>query len=56
MIDEKSMTNLKTLSLIDDRLRAILPASSDRPFGGLNVLLGGDFLPTFRPWEHDDIP
>jgi PIF1-like helicase len=38
------MIDLKTLSLIDDRLRAILPASSDRPFGGLNVLLGGDFF------------
>ena len=44
IIDEKSMIDLKTLSLIDDRLRAIFPASSDQPFGGLNVLLCGDFF------------
>jgi hypothetical protein len=35
------MIDLKTLSLIDDRLRAIFPASSDQPFGDLNVLLRG---------------
>jgi hypothetical protein len=44
IIDEKSMIDLTTLSLIDDRLRAILPASSDKPFGGLNILLCGDFF------------
>lgn len=44
IIDEKSMIDTKTLSLIDDRLRAILPATSDQPFGGLNVLLCGDFF------------
>ena len=44
IIDEKSMIDLKTLSLIDDRLRAIFPASLDQPFGGLNVLLCGDFF------------
>src|ERR1700761_1190987 len=44
IIDEKSMIDLKTLSLIDDQLRAIFPASSDQPFGGLNVLLCGDFF------------
>jgi ATP-dependent DNA helicase PIF1 len=44
IIDEKSIIDLKTLSLIDDRLRAIFPASSDQPFGGLNVLLYGDFF------------
>ena len=38
------MIDIKTLSLIDDRLRAILPATSDRPFGGINVLLCGDFF------------
>jgi hypothetical protein len=38
------MIDLKTLSLIDDQLRAIFPASSDQPFGGLNVLLCGDFF------------
>jgi len=44
IIDEKSMVDLKTLSLIDDRLRAILPAFSHLPFGGLNILLCGDFF------------
>jgi ATP-dependent exoDNAse (exonuclease V) alpha subunit len=44
IVDEKSMIDIKTLSLIDDRLRAILPASSHQPFGGVNVLLCGDFL------------
>jgi len=44
IIDEKSMIDIKTLSLIDDRLRAILPASSDQRFGGVNVLLCGDFF------------
>ena len=38
------MIDIKTLSLIDDRLRAILPAHSDQPFGGVNVLLCGDFF------------
>ena len=38
------MINLKTFLLIDDRLRAIFPASLDKPFGGLNVLLYGDFF------------
>ena len=38
------MIDIKTLSLIDDRLRAILPAHSDQPFRGINVLLCGDFF------------
>jgi ATP-dependent DNA helicase PIF1 len=38
------MIDLKTLSLIDDRLRAIFPDRSDQPFGGLNILLCGDFF------------
>jgi ATP-dependent DNA helicase PIF1 len=38
------MIDLKTLSLIDNRLRAILPATSYQPFGGINVLLCGDFF------------
>jgi ATP-dependent DNA helicase PIF1 len=37
------MINIKTLSLINDRLRAILLAASHLPFGGINVLLCGDF-------------
>ncbi|KID81125.1 ATP-dependent DNA helicase PIF1 [Metarhizium guizhouense ARSEF 977] len=44
IIDEKSMIDIQTLSLIDDRLRAILPASSHLPFSGVNVLLCGDFF------------
>lgn len=44
IIDEKSMIDVKTLSVIDDRLRAILPAGSHRPFSGVNVLLCGDFF------------
>ena len=38
------MIDVQTLSLIDDRLRSILPANSDLPFGGVNVLLCGDFF------------
>ena len=39
IIDEKSMIDIKTLSLIDDRLRAILPAHSDQlcPGQGLQI-------------------
>jgi ATP-dependent DNA helicase PIF1 len=44
IIDEKSMINIKTLSLIDNRLQAILSAHSDQPFGGVNVLLCKDFF------------
>ena len=43
VIDEKSMIDLKMLSLIDDRLRMIFP-NTDQAFGGLNVLLCGDFF------------
>jgi hypothetical protein len=38
------MIDIKTLSLIDDRLRAILLAYSDQPFRGVNVLLYRDFF------------
>jgi ATP-dependent DNA helicase PIF1 len=44
VIDEKSMIDLETLSLIDDRLRAIFPDKSNMDFGGVNVLLCGDFF------------
>jgi hypothetical protein len=44
IIDEKSIIDVQTLSLIDDRLQSILPATSDLPFGGVNVLLCGDFF------------
>ena len=44
IIDEKSMVDLRILSLIDDRLRLIVPDRSDTFFGGLNILLCGDFF------------
>jgi hypothetical protein len=44
IINEKSMIDVRTLSLIDDRFRAIFPASSHQPFGGINVILCGDFF------------
>jgi hypothetical protein len=44
IIDEKSMIDLKILSIIDDRLRLIFPDKADQAFGGLNVLLCGDFF------------
>jgi ATP-dependent DNA helicase PIF1 len=44
IIDEKSMVDLKTLSIIDDRLRVIFPTNSHLPFGGVNLLLCGDFF------------
>jgi len=38
------MIDIQMLSLIDNRLRAILPASSDQPFRGVNILLCRDFF------------
>jgi ATP-dependent DNA helicase PIF1 len=38
------MIDLKTLSIIDDRLRLIFPNQSDQAFGGLNILLCRDFF------------
>lgn len=43
VIDEKSMLGLRQMHFIDQRLRQIFPAQSDRFVGGLNVLLMGDF-------------
>jgi hypothetical protein len=37
------MVDLKTLSLIDDYLWAIFPHYLDQYFGGLNMILCGDF-------------
>src|SRR5436305_2005654 len=44
IIDEKSMIGLGTLHRIDQRLRQIFPTRQDEWFGGLNVLLCGDFF------------
>ena len=38
------MIDLKILSIVDDRLRLIFPDNADQAFGGLNVLLCGDFF------------
>jgi hypothetical protein len=38
------MIDLKILSIVDDRLRQIFPDRADQAFGGLNVLLCGDFF------------
>jgi hypothetical protein len=43
MIDEKSMIDIKILSLINDWLRVIFPATSHQPFGDINVLISGGF-------------
>lgn len=38
------MIDLKTLSLINSRLRAVMPNTAHRLFGGINILLCGDFF------------
>ena len=42
IIDEKSMVDLKTLGIIDERLRDVFPDKNMEPFGGLNVVVTGD--------------
>lgn len=44
VIDEKSMLGLKTLAWIDQRLREVFPENRDEFFGGLSVILIGDFF------------
>ena len=44
VIDEKSMVSLKMLSWIDRRLREIFPDHQNEYFGGLSVILIGDFF------------
>ena len=43
IINEKSMIDLKMFSLIDNWLWVIFPATSHMPFGGINILICGDF-------------
>ena len=43
IIDEKSMIGLRTLWWIEKRCREIFVSGRDQPFGGLNVILAGDF-------------
>jgi ATP-dependent DNA helicase PIF1 len=44
VIDEKSMIGLKTLGWIDRRLREIFPERQDEFFGGISVMMIGDFF------------
>jgi hypothetical protein len=44
VIDEKSMLGLKTFGWIDQRLREVFPERRDDFFGGLSVILIGDFF------------
>ena len=50
IIDEKSMIGLQQLAWIDQRCREIFPHGHEEPFGGLTVVIGGDFfqLPPVR--------
>jgi ATP-dependent DNA helicase PIF1 len=43
IIDEKSMVSLRVLSFLDRRLREIFPTHAKDPFGGMNIVLMGDF-------------
>ena len=43
VIDEKSMVGARVLAAVDARLRQAYPARSDQPFGGVSVILVGDF-------------
>lgn len=43
VLDEKSMINLKQLSWIDRRCRQIFPEHGEQRFGGLSIILSGDF-------------
>ena len=42
--DEKSMISLRQMHWLDQRCRQIFPRGADMPFGGLNVILLGDFF------------
>ncbi|CCE30597.1 uncharacterized protein CPUR_04446 [Claviceps purpurea 20.1] len=43
ILDEKSMIGLRTLYNVDQRLCQV-NAKPDTPFGGMSVLLSGDFV------------
>jgi hypothetical protein len=44
IIDEKSMISLQQLSFLDQRCRQVFPQHSTVSFGGLNIILFGDFF------------
>ena len=43
VIDEKSMVSLWMLYAIDQRLRELKPSKGNMPFGGISIVLMGDF-------------
>ena len=43
IIDEKSMMGKNRLEQIDSRLKQARPQHKDKPFGGISLLIGGDF-------------
>ena len=43
MIDDKSMIGQYTLYMIDARLRQAMPDKVDQPFGGVSMILMGNF-------------
>ena len=43
VIDEKSMVGHKMFTIIDQRLRQVRPENKEKPFGGLSVVLLGDW-------------
>ena len=59
VIDEKSMVGMYMLYMIDKRLREIKPTNAHLPFGGISVILMGDFaqLPPIgdKPLFYQDI-
>jgi len=42
-IDEMSMVGLKMLYMIDRRLREVFPADREKPFGGVTIVMFGNF-------------
>ena len=44
IVDEKSMIGLHQLAAVDRRCRDIFPDRRGEPFGGLNIVLAGDFF------------
>ena len=44
VIDEKSMLSLTMLAWLDQRLRQVYPATNTQFFGGLSIVLAGDFF------------
>ncbi|RYC76598.1 hypothetical protein BFJ63_vAg20525, partial [Fusarium oxysporum f. sp. narcissi] len=44
VIDEKSMLGLRQLSWVDKRLRQVFPGRAADFFGGMSIILVGDFF------------